>query len=271
VDAVLAAAGLGHVAHDDGDPVAAGVAAVEDEAAAALIGPLRSRDVAETLEATAPAGLALLAPLATWAGVTRDDEPGCELDPADHRGTVFRLLARDTEVAFRIAADLRAQRRRALVVAGEHEYGRQLEGQLRLAGLPLAHGAEEAELLVLCGLAGEPEIASARALAPLPVLAFDGSQGADLGAGREVRMALPFAPAAMSAAELFSGLGHTRRAAELVVAVVGAGAADRAAVLTGLRALGLFDEHGDPTEPEVWLWRAHADWRLEPDRPLPAR
>jgi hypothetical protein len=32
----------------------------------ALIGPYRSRDVAETVEATAPAGLPLIAPMATW-------------------------------------------------------------------------------------------------------------------------------------------------------------------------------------------------------------
>ena len=53
------------------------------------------------MEATGPAGLPLIAPMATWAGVTRSDEPGCEDDPEDHRGTVFRLLARDTEVALR--------------------------------------------------------------------------------------------------------------------------------------------------------------------------
>ena len=72
-----------------------------------MIGPVRSREVAETVEATAPAGLPLIAPMATWAGVTRDDEPGCEDDPADHRGTVFRLLARDTVVAERIATDVK--------------------------------------------------------------------------------------------------------------------------------------------------------------------
>ena len=77
-----------------------------------------SRAVAEAVEATAPAGLPLIAPVATWAGVTRDDEPGCEDDPARHGGTVLRMVARDTVVAARIAADLRAQGSEPLVIAG---------------------------------------------------------------------------------------------------------------------------------------------------------
>ena len=128
VSSVLEAEGLAHVAHASDDPVAAGVAAASDADAVALIGPFRSREVAETVEATGPAGLPLVAPMATWAGVTRSDEPGCEDDPADHRGTVFRLVARDTEMALRIAADVRAAGNRAFVVAGEHEYGVQLQG-----------------------------------------------------------------------------------------------------------------------------------------------
>jgi hypothetical protein len=46
------------------------------------------------------------------------------------------------------------------------------------------------------------------------------------------------------------------------------GAGDRASLLTALRALGPFDEHGDPVDPPVWLWRAAADWTLEPERAL---
>src|SRR4051794_13224421 len=130
VDDVLARAGIRHVAHRDGDPLTAAEAAVSG-AAIALIGPFRSADVAEALEATAPAGLPLLAPVATWAGVTRNDEPGCD-DAADHRGTVLRMVARDTEVAARIARSVRGEGRRALVVAGAHEYGVQLDGQLRM-------------------------------------------------------------------------------------------------------------------------------------------
>jgi ABC-type branched-subunit amino acid transport system substrate-binding protein len=101
------------VAHGESDPVGAGELAAADEDAVALIGPFRSRAVAETVEATAPAGLLLLAPVATWAGVTREDEPGCEDDPADHRGTLLRMVARDTEVAYRLAAHLRVSGRRS--------------------------------------------------------------------------------------------------------------------------------------------------------------
>src|SRR5205085_4750222 len=116
-----------HVAHDGAPPVEAAAAASRDDDALALLGPYRSADVAEAVEATAPAGLALLAPTATWAGVTRDDEPGCG-DAARGRGTVLRLLARDTVVAGRVAALVRDAGWRALVCAGEHDYGAQLDG-----------------------------------------------------------------------------------------------------------------------------------------------
>ncbi len=272
VDVVLASGGLRHVAHGVDDSVAAGVAAAEDPDAVALLGPFRSRDVADTLEATAPAGLPLIAPVATWAGVTRGDEPGCE-EPADHRGTVFRLVARDTEVAARLADDLRGAGRRAFVVAGDHEYGAQLDGQLQLVGLERTEVAGEADVLVLCGLAGEPEIERARSLAPIPVVAFDGVQGADLGTDRDVLLALPFAPSAAStsATELWSGLEQVRRAVELVVEARDAGAHDRPSVLAYLRCHGSFDEHGDPLQPEVWLWRAGAGWCLDAERALPPR
>jgi hypothetical protein len=268
VDEILRAAGVEHVAHTDDDPVRAAEAAAGDADAAALIGPFRSAAVAEAVEATAPAGLPLLAPVATWAGVTRDDEPGCD-DAARHHGTVLRMLARDTEVAARIAADVRAAGGRALVIAGRHEYGRQLDGQLRLAGLPRAEDPGAADLVVLCGLAGAPEIERAAALAPVPVVAFDGVQGADLGAGRDVRLALPFAPAEGVATgdDLFV-VDPVRRAARLVVAGLRDGAGDRSTLLAAMRALGPFDEHGDPLDAPVWLWRAGDGWALAPDRPL---
>src|SRR3712207_3325913 len=143
-----------------------------------MIGPYRSQHVAEAVESTAPAGLPLLAPVATWAGVTRDDEPGCD-DAARHLGTVLWLPARDTVVAARIAQYVRESGRRAIAVAGEHDYGRQLDGQLRLAELPRTADAAAADLVVLAGLEGEEEIERARELAPLPVVAFDAVQGAD--------------------------------------------------------------------------------------------
>jgi hypothetical protein len=257
---VLAAAGIRQAAHDARRPLRAAEAAAGDDDAIALIGPFRSADVAEAVEATAPAGLPLLAPVATWAGVTRDDEPGCE-DAARHHGTVLRMVARDTVVAQRIAADLRARGRRAVVVAGEHDYGRQLDGQLRAAGLPRS---EDGDVVVLAGLAGEPEIARAAALAPLPVIAFDGVQGADLGPGRSVHVALPFTPAP-GGPDLKDPV---QRAAALVATAVEDGAADRAALLHALRALGPFDAHGDPVDPPVWLWRAGERWELTAEREL---
>jgi hypothetical protein len=268
--AVLDAAGLAHVAHGPDEPMRAAEAAAGDERAVALLGPFRSADVAEVVEATAPARLALLAPVATWAGVTRDDEPGCD-DPARHAGTVLRMVARDTEVAARIAADVRAAGGRAVVVAGGHDYGRQLDGQLRLTGLPRTETDADADLIVLCGLAGAPETRRAASLDGLPVVAFDGVQGADLGRGREVRLALPYGPEDAGAlADGTLGVSQARRAAELVVAALAGGAAGREAVLGALRALGPFDAHGDPVGPPVWLWRADDSWALEPDRALEA-
>jgi hypothetical protein len=269
--AALEAAGVRHIAHDPpaGGAVAAAVAAAEDPDCLAMIGPLRSDDTAEALEATAPAGLPMLSPITTWAGVTRSDEPGCD-DAADHRGTVLRLVARDTEVAARIAADVRARNHRALVIAGRHDYGVQLDGQLRIAGLPRADGPGEADLLVLCGLVGEPEVDEARAIDALPIVAFDGPQGGDVGLARPVHLALPFAPAAGD--EPFDHLAHgaaeAERAARMIVDALRAGATDRASMLVALRAAGPFDEHGDPFAPSVWLWRAGEDWSLRPERPL---
>lgn len=268
VDDVLRGAGVSHRAHGAGAPMRAASTAAADADAVALIGPFRSADVAEAVEATAPAGLPLLAPTATWAGVTRDDEPGCD-DAARHRGTVLRMVARDTEVAARMAADVRASGRRALVVAGEHDYGVQLDGQLRMAGLPRAKAASDADVVVLCGLEGAPEVGRAAALAPLPVVGFDGIQGADLGASREVRIALPVAPAAdVRPGELLFFVEPARRAAELVAGALREGARDRAALLAAMRAAGPFDEHGDPIDPPVWLWRADEAWALEPDRAI---
>jgi hypothetical protein len=265
--AVFEAAGIRHTAHGTGNVVQAGSAAAADPHAHAVVGPYRSADVAQAVEATAPAGLALLAPVATWAGVTRHDEPGCD-DPARHYGTVLRLVARDTEVAARIAGDALAAGQRALVVAGEHDYGRQLDGQLRLASLPHAEHAEDADLVVVAGLAGEPEIERAAASAPLPVVAFDGAQGAALGE-REVRVALPYAPVdGVPTDELLAGVECARRAADLVVRALAEGVTERAEMLIALRRLGGFDVHGDPTDPPVWLWRADAAWELRPDRPL---
>ena len=110
---------------------------------------------------------------------------------------MFRLVARDTEVAIRLAQDVKCAGCRAIVVAGDHEYGIQLDDQLRLGDLPRADDVEDAALVVLCGLANQPEIERVRSLAPLPVIAFDGAQGADLGSGRDVLIvALPFAPSA---------------------------------------------------------------------------
>jgi hypothetical protein len=241
VERVLRKAGRTHVAHGERDPVAAAEAVVADPEARAIIGPIRSRAVAEVVEITAPAGLPLLAPVATWAGVTRTDEPGCEDHPARHLGTVLRLVARDSVVARRIAERVRGEGRRALVVAGEHEYGAQLDGQLELAGLPRVGSPGAADLVVLAGLRGSSEVDLARSLAPLPLVAFDGIQGEAFPA-QEVTLALVYAPGT-------TGVAEARRAAQIAVA---------GRDLAHMRALGPFDEHGDPVDPVVRFERYDA-------------
>src|SRR3954452_22675307 len=89
VDEVLRGAGVEHRAHGPGAPMRAAGTAAADAAAVALIGPLRSADAPAVCERAPPAVLPLIAPVATWAGVTRDDEPGCD-DAADHRGSPLR-------------------------------------------------------------------------------------------------------------------------------------------------------------------------------------
>jgi hypothetical protein len=241
IDVVLAAAGIAHVAHGDSDPVQAATIAAADPNARAVIGPYRSRDVAEAVEVTAPVGLPMLAPVATWVGVTRDDEPGCEDDPADHRGTVLRMVARDSVVARLICQRVRDANQRAIVIAGDHEYGRQLDAQLTMHELPRAVGAGDADVIVLAGLAGQAEIHAARLLAPLAIVAFDGIQP-ERFPDQDVLIALVHA-----STEGMIGVPEARRAAELTVAALQPGGD----ALSRLRDLGPFDAHGDLVEPTV--------------------
>jgi hypothetical protein len=248
-----------HVPHVGVDDMRAAELAAGDREAIALIGPFRSIAVAEAVEATAPVGLPLLAPVATWAGVTRSDEP-CEGHPARHRGTLLRMVARDTVVAARLAEDVRAAEQQAFVVAGDHEYGVQLEGQLDHVGLPRVDDPAAADLVVLCGLAGSREVARAAGLG-LPVVAFDGVQGGE--PIPDCTLMLPFTPE-----DDMAGTTAAARAATFVADAIAGGARDRAALLSAIRIAGPFDEHGDPVDPPVWLYRAAEDWTLQPDRPL---
>jgi hypothetical protein len=240
VDEVLSAAGVLHVAHGDADPVEAASAATADPHCRIVIGPCRSRAVAEAVEVTAPAGLAMIAPIATWVGVTHDDEPGCD-DPARHRGTIVRLVARDIVVAQRIADRVRDANQRAIVIAGTHEYGVQLDAQLARCGLPRANGSDEADVIVLAGLRGHEEIDRARALAPMSIIAFDGIQP-ERFPDQDVVIGAVFASSK-------NGLGvpEARRAAELAVAALARGGD----TIQQLRELGPFDDHGDLLDPVV--------------------
>src|SRR3954453_193539 len=232
VDAVITRAGYRHVAHGDGDPVRAAIAAVNDAQARVVIGPCRSRDVAEALEVTAAAGLVMVAPIATWVGLTRNDEPGSEHESARRRGKLFRLVARDSVVAQRIAERVRDAGERAFVVAGEHEYGVQLDAQLARSALPRVSVAGDADVIVLAGLAGHDEIDRARSLAPLPIIAFDGFQP-DRFPRQRVLHAVVYEPTDGAV-----GTPEARRAAELAVAALALGGD----IAQRLCELGPFDE-----------------------------
>lgn len=241
VEEVISGAGVRHVAHGDANPVLAAVAAVNDPQARVVIGPCRSRDVAEAVEVTAPARLAMLAPIATWVGVTRDDEPGCEDHPARHRGTIFRLVARDSVVAQRIVQRVLEADQSAVVIAGDHEYGAQLDAQLAIGGLPRVSAASDADVIVLAGLAGHEEVDRARSLAPLPIIAFDGVQP-DRFPHQQCLLAVVFGDSGDAV-----GTSEARRAAELAVAAFAPGDD----ILRRLRELGPFDDHGDLLSPDV--------------------
>jgi hypothetical protein len=241
VDEVLVAAGIAHVAHGDADPVGSATAAAGDPHAQVIIGPLGSRDVAEAIEASAAARLPMIAPVATWVGITRDDEPGSEDDPARHQGTIFRLVARDSVVAQRITDRIRDSKQHAFVIAGDHDYGRQLDAQLVRSGLPRVSDPTDADIVVLAGLAGNTEITRARALAPLPIIAFDGIQP-------EAFPDQPVVIALVNAQNDDSfGAPETRRAAELAAAAIERGGD----TLQSLRELGPFDDHGDLFDPLI--------------------
>ena len=96
-----------------------------------------------------------------------------------------------------------------------------------------AAGIRHADVIVLAGVVGEPENERVRALAPLPVIAFDGIQG-ETFPDQDVTITLVYAPGP-------TGVPEARRAAEIVA---------RADGLDAIRAAG-FDAHGDPLDPLV--------------------
>jgi hypothetical protein len=140
--AELAVAAITHLAHDPTEPVAAATAAAGDRNALALLSPTAQAPSLRQSRRQHRPGLALLAPKATWAGVTRRRRPGLRRrrTPPRHSPTPRRARHRRGNANRR----LHAARQRALVIAGDHDYGHQLDGHLRLAGLPRAARAEDA-------------------------------------------------------------------------------------------------------------------------------
>jgi hypothetical protein len=240
----LRAAGVEHAAGSTPEEAAA------DADCVAFIGPFRSWRAALAAPVLNAAGIVQVCPAATWAALTRADEPSGDDEAPDlrpaGRATLVRLVPRDTEVCRRLVEN--APERRLAVVADHESYGRQLAQQLRLAGLEERPG--EPDAVVYCGLA---ENAPHGLLAGRRVYAFDGAQGFG---DAHTRYVLPIVPLdGWSGADLHAYVPQLRQAGELVARAVERGGADREAVLRAVWELGGFDEHGDPPRGPVGVWR----------------
>lgn len=262
----LSRGGVEHVDSGARTPVAAAEEAVRDDRAVAFVGPYRSADVGETAGILNEAGMAQLAPAATYAALTRD-EPGAEdgmpasLAPTGRR-TLFRLVARDTAVCQALVGSVGT---RCAVLSDGGSYGEQVAAQMRLSGV---EPDEAADTVLYAGLADGAPLDALRASAPRPVLTLDGALSAQFAAALghdRVRFATAAYP--REGSEVRSVLAFIPQAAEAGMLIVGslmAAGPDRARVLDALRDCGRFDEHGDTTERRVGLWRIRSDATIEP-------
>jgi hypothetical protein len=258
---VLWRGGVEHVDAGPEHPVEAAAAAAEDPRAVAFVGPFRSSHVGETAAILNEAGLAQLAPAATYAALTRD-EPGAEdgmpasLAPTG-RGTLFRVAARDTAVCQALVARVGS---RCVLLDDGGSYGEQVAGQLRLAGVEPDDGADT---VLYAGLADGAPLDALRATGPRPLFTLDGAWDPDFveALGRDrVRFAMALYPQpdwSVEAVQAF--LPQTAEAGMLITGSVMAAGADRAAVLEGLRSCGRFDEYGDTNERRIGLWAMGED------------
>jgi hypothetical protein len=203
-------------------------AAMGDSGCVAFVGPWRSVEVAEAMEGLGPHGLAHLAPAATWVGLTRPDEPAGSDDKPERR-TLFRLAARDMEVCRAIVSVVDG---RARLISDGSEYGSQIASQLRLAGLE-----SDGDMVVYAGL-GE----TAPPGLPPNVIALDGA--AHGGFPERHPEALYFCAAhpveGFTDAEAWDFAPQVEQAGRLIA--------------SGALPAG-FDEHGDPLEPVIGMWR----------------
>jgi hypothetical protein len=247
----LGAAGVDHV------PGSTPEAAAADDACVAYVGPLRSWPAALAAPTLNAAGIVQVCPAATWVALTREDEPhGTDEAPPQRpggRATLVRLVPRDTEVCRKLVEN--APERRLAVVEEHESYGRQLGRQLRMVGLEEEPG--EPDAVVYCGLA---ENAPHGLLAGRRVYAFDGAQGFGDAHTRYVLANLP--REGWSDEDVRAFVPQAADAGELVAKAVAQGGADREAVRRAVWAIGGFDEHGDPPDPRVGVWRPGADGGL---------
>lgn len=271
----LSVGGVEHVDSGSANPVAAAQEAAADARAVAFVGPFRSFHVGETAAILNEAGMAQLAPAATYAALTRD-EPGAEdgmpasLVPTGRR-TLFRLVARDTAVCQAVVAHVGT---RCALVSDGGSYGEQVAAQIRLAGV---EPDDDADTVLYAGLARDAPLEPLRATAPRPVVTLDGALepefAAALGHDRLQVASAAYPREGSDARTVHAFIPQTAEAGMLVVGSLIAAGPDRSRIVEALRGCGRFDEFGDTTERRVGLWRIARDGAIESVRTLeiPAR
>lgn len=263
--AALAEEGIEHVALGPGAIPRHARTAADDPQCVAFVGPWLSFEVIDSMKILNLAGIAQIAPAASYVGLTRD-EPGAEEGMPDSLSpgpvpTFFRMCARDTLISRATLEFLSGQGLRyATIVHDESDYGLQLAAQLVIAGLEPEEDPRDANAVVYCGLAEDAPYEELLDLAPRPIIAFEGAAVAGFaeaaGGVERVRYLLPQAPVAgWSDRQCIFYAPLVHRAAALLAAVVARiDTPDRSDVVDALWRCGEFDDHGDAVAPDIGVW-----------------
>lgn len=261
----LAEEGIEHVALGPGPIPRHARTATDDPRCVAFLGPWLSHEVIESMKILNLAGVAQIAPAATYVGLTRD-EPGAgdgmpeSLSPGP-QPTFFRMCARDTLISRATMPFLAGQGLRyATIVHDETDYGLQLAAQLLQAGLEPEEDPRDANAVIYCGLADGAPYGELLDLAPRPIIAYEGAAVAGFaeaaGGVERVRYLLPQAAVSgWSDRQCIFYAPLVQRAASLLAGLIARiDAPDRSDVVDALWRCGEFDDHGDAVDPDIGVW-----------------